>query len=264
MVMDEEEQVAAYASSGRSDGIMAAAKLFHSARVCSVIAPCRRILDLGCGPATQLVQIAQLNPEKSFVGVELSPRMLLSAQEYVAATGVANIELRQGDITTLDGFADGSFDAVISTMTLHHLPTVDYLRQCARQIKRVLRPGGAIYLADFGRLKSPASVHFFSHLHEHTLPRAVVTDYVHSMNAAFSIEEYRQVFEHELGLGLEIVSTFGARFMLILKTADAPIPAALRRRFADLRADLAPEFAQELDNLRLFFRLGGLGSDPFH
>jgi hypothetical protein len=66
LVMQDEEQVKAYALAGRIDGVMSAAYLFHSAQASSVIHGARRVIDLGCGPATQLAQIASLNPQSEF------------------------------------------------------------------------------------------------------------------------------------------------------------------------------------------------------
>src|SRR5688572_15936430 len=73
LVMDDPDQVAAYDKAGSIDGLMASSYLFHSARISQVIHGCKEVIDLGCGPAIQLCQIAELNPEISFHGVDLSP-----------------------------------------------------------------------------------------------------------------------------------------------------------------------------------------------
>src|SRR4051812_44145958 len=71
LVMQDDEQVRAYSHAGRIDGVMSAAYIFHSAQASSVIRGSRRIVDLGCGPATQLAQIASFNPDSEFVGIDL-------------------------------------------------------------------------------------------------------------------------------------------------------------------------------------------------
>jgi hypothetical protein len=121
-----------------------------------------------------------------------------------------------------------------------------------------------VYIADFGRLNGEPSVQFFSHLHAHTLPQAVVVDYVHSMRAAFSQAEFKDVAQRHFGDNLQVVSTFGAPFMVIVKSSDNPVTEQQRALFQEARTTLSSEFAAELNNLRLFFRLGGLGADPFH
>jgi SAM-dependent methyltransferase len=77
------------------------------------------------------------------VGVELSPRMLQIARRRAAELGVP-ADLREGTAQALD-FADDSFDTVISTLALCSIP--DDARAVAEMI-RVLRPGGALILAD--------------------------------------------------------------------------------------------------------------------
>src|SRR5690242_18416042 len=133
LIMDGEEQVAAYASAARSDGAMAAGYLFHTARISMVLRGCRSVVDLGCGPATQLSQIAALNSDIHFTGVDLSQRMLDDAGKHIAHLGLDNIELIHDDICSLESIDDHSVDGVISTLALHHLPSEHHLRNCLKQ-----------------------------------------------------------------------------------------------------------------------------------
>ncbi len=48
--------------------------------------------------------------------------MLDSGQKYVDSLGLNKAHLQVEDITRLDGVADASVDAVMSTMVFHHLP----------------------------------------------------------------------------------------------------------------------------------------------
>jgi arsenite methyltransferase len=264
MVMDGAEQVTAYADSGRrEDGIMAVSSLFHAAHATLAIRGCQQVIDLGCGPATQLVPIALLNPETRFVGVELAENMIDSAHELVQMSKVSNVEIVQGDITHLNDCADKSADGVISTMTLHHLPSFDHLRACFKQIRRILKPGGGLYLADFGRLKLLESVRFFAHMHEASLPPEVVQDYEYSLRAAFSTKEYQKLIQEELNGQAHLYQTFLAPFMVVVKSPDRVINLQLQSDFRDRREKLSAPFRRDLDDLRRFFRLGGLPGDPF-
>ncbi|MEI8195947.1 MAG: class I SAM-dependent methyltransferase [Phycisphaerae bacterium] len=138
LVMVAADKVVAYAGSGAD--VMAPTHLFHSAQISSLLRPGARVLDLGCGPAVQLVQVAKLNPQAHFIGLDLSEGMLQQASANAAAAGVQNIELRRGDITELKDFAARSLDCVTSVMTLHHLPTA--VPQSARRLplKSMLQP----------------------------------------------------------------------------------------------------------------------------
>lgn len=263
LVMADPDQVAAYVEAGRIDGVMAAAYLFHSARVSQVLQGCRSVLDLGCGPATQLAQIAELNPDIAFTGVDLSLTMLADAEKHVTNLHLDNVDFRQGDITTLDGIDDYSVDAVISTVALHHLPTLQHLEGAFRAISRVLKPSGALYLTDFGRLKSLKSVIFFAYMNARFQPHIFSLDYERSLRAAFLKEEFADLTQRLLPPQASLVSTFKVPFLVIIKTADQPISDALRSRLKAMRQNLLPRYRRDLDDLRTFFRLGGLRNDPF-
>jgi SAM-dependent methyltransferase len=262
LVMDDPGQVTAYADAGRVDGTMAAGYLFNSAQITHVIQGCHHVLDLGCGPATQLAQVAELNPDTQFLGVDLSPSMLASARTHIGELGLKNVSLRQSDITDLDGIRAGSMDAVISTLTLHHLPSHRHLLACFREVSRVLRSGGRIYLVDFGRLKSLRSVLFFAYMNAAHQPHVFSLDYERSLRAAFLLEDLKDAAAL-LPSAARVYHTFKVPFLVIIKTPSAPIAEWQSSRLAAMRASLPKRYRQDLDELRLFFRLGGLEHDPF-
>ena len=263
LVMEDAEQVAAYAEAGRIDGIMSASYLFHSARVSQVLRGCTTVYDLGCGPATQLAQIAELNPDIDFVGVDLSPTMLADAEQHIRSLGLANVSFRQGDITTLDGLPEASADGVISTMALHHLPTFDHLERCFASIKRVLKPAGALYLTDFGRLKSLYSVIFFAYMNAKYQPHLFSLDYERSLRAAFLYDEFESLTSRYFADRARAFATFRVPFLVTVKTPDHPLPDEFLDRLRRMRAALPRKYRGDLDDMRIFFRLGGLANDPF-
>jgi len=263
LVMEEAEQVAAYVEAGRIDGVMSASYLFHSARVSQVLQGCKTVYDLGCGPATQLAQIAELNPDIRFIGVDLSSTMLEDAEKHIQSLGLKNVSFRQGDITTLDVLPDASGDGLISTMALHHLPTLGHLENCFAAIKRVLKPDGALYLTDFGRLKSLYSVIFFAYMNAKHQPHLFSLDYERSLRAAFLYEEFVQLTAKFFAPRARAISTFKVPFLLTVKTQDQPLPTELLRRVRQMRRDLPRKYRGDLDDMRIFFRLGGLENDPF-
>lgn len=76
-------------------------------------------------------------------GIELSPEMLAGARRR-AAELMREVDLREGDAHHLD-FPDESFDTVVCTFSLCAIPDE---RQAVSEMKRVLRPGGRLLLAD--------------------------------------------------------------------------------------------------------------------
>ena len=263
LVMDDEAQARAYDQAGRIDGVMAAAYLFHTAHISRVIAGKKRILDLACGPATQLLQVALCNPDARFTGVDLSSAMLDRAQANAALGRFGNVEFRTDDITRLETVGDASVDAVISTMALHHLPSFEHLLRCFAQIHRVLVPGGALYLADFGRLKSLRSVLYFAYQNSRKQPHLFSLDYERSLRAAFLPQDFQRALDAHLAGRAKVVTTFAVPLLILITSQDGGIDRAVAERVQALRKGLQPCYRRDLDDLRLFFRLGGLSSDPF-
>ncbi len=261
--MDDADQVAAYSYAGRVDGVMSASYLYHSAQISQVISGCKTVLDLGCGPATQLAQIAGLNPEISFLGVDLSGTMIDSGKKYVDQLGLRNVAFQLEDITKLEGIPDASVDAVMSTVVLHHLPTRQHLDDCMAQVARVLKPGGAVYLTDFGRLKSLRSVLFFAYMNAANQPHLFSLDYERSLRAAFLMEDFKEVAGRFLPQSVSVLSTFLVPFLVVIRTPPTALSADLSRRLREMRKGLPSQFRSDLDELRLFCRLGGISPDPF-
>jgi SAM-dependent methyltransferase len=231
--------------------------------VSQVIRNCATVLDLGCGPATQLAQIAELNPDIRFLGVDLSEQMLASARDHVTSLGLTNVEFAEDDISRLQSIESQSVDGVISTMALHHLPTMEHLRSCFEQLTRVLRPGGAVYLVDFGRLKSLKSVLFFAYMNRDRQPHIFSLDYERSLRAAFLFEDFKTLAADVLPADTQVLSTFKMPILTLIKSADHPLPDPLASRIRDMRKALPARYLHDLDDLRVFFGLGGLRHDPF-
>ncbi|MBK7573905.1 MAG: methyltransferase domain-containing protein [Elusimicrobia bacterium] len=263
LVMDEKDQVEAYRVAGRIDGVMAAHYLYQTSRISQVVQGRGTVLDLGCGPATQLVQIAELNPATRFIGVDLSDEMLKEARDHAAARGLSNVEFRKQDMTRLVAFPDHSVDGVISTLAFHHLPTQAHLEKTLREVTRVLRPDGALYLIDFGRLKSLRSVLFFSYMNADHQPHLFSRDYERSLRAAFTREEFEALAARCLPPSARLLTTFRIPFLVVLKTEDRPLPAPTAERLRSLAEALSPRYKNDLEEMRLFFGLGGFGPDPF-
>lgn len=258
LVMDDPDKVAAYTRAGREDGVMAPVYLFHTAHMCEVIRPGDTVVDLACGPATQLAQVARLNPDVRFIGVDLSRPMLERAQEHIAALHLSNVELREGDITELLSIADASVDAVVSSMALHHLPSVDLLHKAFAQVKRVLRPSGGVYLADFGRLHSAKSIDYFAYQYADRQPELFTLDYLYSLKAAFSVEDFRQA-SVVFGDAVRLARTFGAAFMVALKSSNRrTLSDRLSRDLLDLCDAMPSHHKADYCNLKRVFAIGGL------
>lgn len=206
--MENSVQVVAFHEAGRVNGIMAPVYLLHAAQICGVLKPGNNVLDLGCGPANQLGLVAQLNSDVHFTGVDLSGEMLTMADRNLQARGIANVALQHGDITDLSLFDSASADAVTSTMALHHLPNDAALFRCFEEVRRVLKPGGGLYLVDFGHLKTEAVIRYLATQYEERQPELFTVDYLNSLRAAFELTTWHTGWSSYLKNFGEIFSTF--------------------------------------------------------
>src|SRR5207245_2902583 len=87
LVMDRDDQVTGYLDAGSETGGMYIVHLFHAAHMTQTIEGARKVVDLACGPATQLLLVAGLHPNVEFLGVDLSAPMLSAAEQRARDLG---------------------------------------------------------------------------------------------------------------------------------------------------------------------------------
>jgi ubiquinone/menaquinone biosynthesis C-methylase UbiE len=128
------------------------------------IQPGEDVLDIGCGTGSLAIAAKQRVGASGVVhGVDASPEMIARAQKKARKAGV-DVTFRTGIAEALP-FQERQFDVVLSTLMLHHLPR-ETRRQAAREIRRVLEPGGRVLPVDFGR-SSAQRKGLLSHVHRH-------------------------------------------------------------------------------------------------
>lgn len=259
LVMDDPEKVLAYTRAGREDGVMAPVYLFHAAHVSELINPGETVIDLACGPATQLGMIARLNPETNFIGVDLSQPMLDKANTYIAEQNLKNVKTVKGSITDLSMLEDQSADVVYSTMALHHLPDFKALKDTFSSIRRILKPDGGVYLADFSRLKSPKSIQYFANQYADRQPELFTLDYFYSLNAAFSLDNFKEA-KSLLPEQVNLYKMFMLAFMVAFKSQPRRdvIPEELKKALKTIENELPEHHKVDIEDLKQTFKLSGL------
>jgi SAM-dependent methyltransferase len=132
------------------------------------------VLDAGCGGGGMPLSFAE--EATLVVGIDLAPRFHDAGHTLAAEHGLRNLYFARADGQALP-FPDASFDMVLSHAVIEHVADASlYMRELAR----VLKPGGTMYL-------STAPYLSFAGAH---LPRLVVPIPLHLLlgrRASFSI-----------------------------------------------------------------------------
>ena len=102
-------------------------------------------LDIGCGAGMDLLLAARrVGAQGRAIGVDMTPEMRQQARAGAVQCGFMHVEVREGDATALP-VDDESVDVVISNGVLNLVPD----KQAAiAEIRRVLKPGGRVQIAD--------------------------------------------------------------------------------------------------------------------
>src|SRR5687768_2717271 len=109
--------------------------------------PGEAVLDVGCGTGTLAIAARQrVGAAGTVHGIDASPEMIAQARRKAMKAGI-DVVFQSGIVEALP-FPDAHFDVVLSTLMLHHLPRL-VREQCAREMRRVLKPGGRLLAVDF-------------------------------------------------------------------------------------------------------------------
>ena len=108
------------------------------------------VVDVGSGTGTLAIALAAARPDVHVVGIDADPEIRALARRK---RGAERVEWRDGLASALP-LPDQSADRVVMSLLLHHL-SADAKRAALAEAHRVLRPGGRLHVADWGRPHDP-------------------------------------------------------------------------------------------------------------
>lgn len=104
-----------------------------------------KVLDAWCGPATIIQLLSEKFPDKQYVGIDLTPKMI----EVAKKKKVKNAEFLVWDCENLP-FDENTFDIIICSQSFHHYPNP---QNFFKSVKKTLKPWGKLILRDMSLWK---------------------------------------------------------------------------------------------------------------
>ena len=127
----------------------------------------RRILDVATGTADLAIEALALHPQK-VVGVDLSEEMLERGRRKLHRLGADDrVMLQRGDAERLP-FSDAQFDAALVAFGVRNF---EDLGRGLGEIRRVLRPGGAVVVLEFSKPRAFPVKQLYDAYSRYVLPR---------------------------------------------------------------------------------------------
>ena len=115
----------------------------HAAFLLPSLHPGARVLDVGCGPGAITRGLAErVAPGGEVVGIDRAAAFVEAAR--AAHESVAGLRFEEADAAALP-FDDGTFDVAFAHAVLQHVESPEAV---VAELRRVVRPGGVVGLAD--------------------------------------------------------------------------------------------------------------------
>ncbi len=163
------------------------------------------LVDLGCGPGNITELLAERWPKTRVVGIDGSQMMLAEALRRERRLDLENLEyvnlfLSAEMVQASDLFLKANI--VVSNSLLHHFP---YPSSFWKVLKSIAEPLSLVFHRDLRRPDSFEQMLSLQKKHLPIAPEILISDYMASLQASFTVEEVREQLKNEELSKLQVV-----------------------------------------------------------
>lgn len=120
--------------------------------ITSHIRPADTVLDAGCAHGRLVPALLTHGIQKeNYTGIDISEKLIQTAKD-----AFRDLRFDVGDVCYLP-YSENSFDVVVSSAVLHHIPSQELRIQMIKELVRVTKPGGTTMLLVW-------NAYYFKHL----------------------------------------------------------------------------------------------------
>ena len=116
-----------------------------------------KVADVGAGTGNYICEMQSFFPEASYFHIDSDPEMNRIARDKYVSRGFENVEIVEEYVQRLD-IPAGEFDILIC---VHSLYAMNPQSLVLKKLHSWLKPGGALFMIDFGRRQNVADWAFY-------------------------------------------------------------------------------------------------------